>query len=107
MQPSTQRFWACTARWPCMPTTAEAPWSSPFVLQWCRTFAGNSSSSTTPQMLGVFVHLRTWAPPCSTGQYVWGDEAGLPLHHYPLEQVAEAHAAVENGAVGKVLVDVG
>jgi NADPH:quinone reductase len=35
-----------------------------------------------------------------------GDEAGLPLHHYTLEQAAEAHAAVENGAVGKVLVDV-
>lgn len=36
-----------------------------------------------------------------------GDEAGLPLHHYPLERAAEAHAAVENGAVGKVLLDVG
>jgi NADPH2:quinone reductase len=35
-----------------------------------------------------------------------GEEAGLPLHHYPLEQAAEAHAAVENGAVGKVLIDV-
>ena len=35
-----------------------------------------------------------------------GDEAGLPLHHYALEQAAEAHAAVENGAVGKVLIDV-
>ena len=35
-----------------------------------------------------------------------GDEAGLPLHHYSLEQAAEAHAAVENGAVGKVLIDV-
>lgn len=33
-------------------------------------------------------------------------EAGLPLHHYPLDQVAEAHAAVEGGAVGKVLLDV-
>ena len=31
-----------------------------------------------------------------------GDDAGLPLHHYPLEHAAEAHAAVENGAVGKV-----
>jgi NADPH:quinone reductase len=35
-----------------------------------------------------------------------GDEAGLPLHHYTLEQTADAHAAVENGAVGKVLIDV-
>ncbi len=35
-----------------------------------------------------------------------GDEAGLPLHHFPLEQAAQAHAAVENGAVGKVLIDV-
>ncbi len=35
-----------------------------------------------------------------------GDEAGLPLQHYPLDQASEAHAAVENGAVGKVLIDV-
>ena len=35
-----------------------------------------------------------------------GPDAGLPLHHFPLEQAAEAHAAVENGAVGKVLIDV-
>lgn len=35
-----------------------------------------------------------------------GDEAGLPLHHYALERAAEAHAAVENGAIGKVLIDV-
>lgn len=35
-----------------------------------------------------------------------GEEAGLPLHHYPLEKAAEAHAAVEAGAVGKVLIDV-
>jgi NADPH2:quinone reductase len=35
-----------------------------------------------------------------------GDDAGLPLHHYSLEQTAEAHAAVENGAIGKVLLDV-
>lgn len=35
-----------------------------------------------------------------------GSEAGLPLHHYTLEQAAHAHAAVENGAVGKVLIDV-
>jgi NADPH:quinone reductase len=36
-----------------------------------------------------------------------GEEAGLPLHRFPLEQAAEAHAAVEGGAVGKVLIDVG
>ena len=35
-----------------------------------------------------------------------GSEAGLPLHHFPLERTADAHAAVESGAVGKVLIDV-
>ena len=35
-----------------------------------------------------------------------GEEVGLPLHHYPLDQAAAAHAAVEDGAVGKVIVDV-
>jgi NADPH:quinone reductase len=36
-----------------------------------------------------------------------GRDAGLPLHRFPLDQTAEAHAAVEGGAVGKVLIDVG
>ncbi len=36
-----------------------------------------------------------------------GTDAGLPLHRFPLEQSAAAHAAVESGAVGKVLIDVG
>ena len=36
-----------------------------------------------------------------------GEEAGLPLHRFPLEETAAAHDAVERGAVGKVLVDVG
>jgi NADPH2:quinone reductase len=35
-----------------------------------------------------------------------GEEAGLPLHHHPLERVADAHRAVQDGVVGKVLVDV-
>ena len=35
-----------------------------------------------------------------------GDAAGLPLHHYPLERTAEAHNAVQNGAIGKVLIDI-
>lgn len=35
-----------------------------------------------------------------------GAEAGLPLHRFTLEQTADAHAAVENNAVGKVLIDI-
>jgi NADPH2:quinone reductase len=35
-----------------------------------------------------------------------GDDGGLPLHRFPLERTADAHAAVEGGAVGKVLIDV-
>jgi NADPH2:quinone reductase len=35
-----------------------------------------------------------------------GTEAGLPLHHFPLDRAADAHAAVESGTVGKVLLDV-
>jgi len=35
-----------------------------------------------------------------------GEDAGLPLHRFPLERTADAHAAVEAGAVGKVLIDV-
>jgi len=36
-----------------------------------------------------------------------GEDAGLPLHRFTLEQTAAAHAAVEAGAVGKVLIEVG
>ncbi|MET8260500.1 NADPH:quinone reductase [Micromonospora sp. NPDC005205] len=35
-----------------------------------------------------------------------GEEHGLPLHRFPLHRTADAHRAVETGAVGKVLVDV-
>ncbi|MFC4035294.1 NADPH:quinone reductase [Streptomyces polygonati] len=35
-----------------------------------------------------------------------GEKAGLPLHRFPLERTGDAHAAVEAGAIGKVLVDV-
>ena len=35
-----------------------------------------------------------------------GEDAGLPLHRFPLDRTADAHAAVEDGAVGKVLIDV-
>jgi NADPH2:quinone reductase len=34
-----------------------------------------------------------------------GEEAGLPLHRFPLDRTADAHAAVEAGAVGKILIE--
>jgi len=36
-----------------------------------------------------------------------GEQAGLPLHRFSLEDAPAAHAAVESGAVGKVLITVG
>lgn len=35
-----------------------------------------------------------------------GADAGVPLHHFALEDTAAAHDAVESGAVGKVLLDI-
>jgi NADPH:quinone reductase len=35
-----------------------------------------------------------------------GRDAGVPLTHFPLDAARDAHAAVEGGAVGKVLIDV-
>jgi NADPH2:quinone reductase len=35
-----------------------------------------------------------------------GEEHGLPLTRFPLAETAAAHDAVENGAVGKVLIDI-
>jgi NADPH2:quinone reductase len=35
-----------------------------------------------------------------------GEQAGLPVHSFDLDDTAAAHDAVEGGAVGKVLVSV-
>jgi NADPH:quinone reductase len=35
-----------------------------------------------------------------------GEDVGLPLHRFSLANTAEAHQAVQDGAVGKVLIDV-
>jgi NADPH2:quinone reductase len=40
------------------------------------------------------------------GAFRVGEDAGLPLHSFALEDTAAAHAAVESGAVGKVLITV-
>lgn len=42
----------------------------------------------------------------SAGAVRVGEDAGLPLHHFPLDQTADAHAAVQNSFIGKVLIDV-
>ncbi|NQX33567.1 NADPH:quinone reductase [Herbiconiux sp. VKM Ac-2851] len=42
----------------------------------------------------------------SDGALGVGEENGLPLTRFPLERTAEAHDAVEQGTVGKVLIDV-
>ena len=40
------------------------------------------------------------------GAFRIGEQAGLPVHHFDLDDTAAAHDAVEGGAVGKVLVTV-
>lgn len=42
----------------------------------------------------------------ASGALQVGDQVGLPLHHFPLEETAIAHDAVERGAIGKVLLSV-
>ena len=42
----------------------------------------------------------------ASGALQVGEHVGLPLQHFPLEQTAAAHDAVEGGAIGKVLLDV-
>ena len=49
---------------------------------------------------------RTSPPPSRTARSRSATEHGLPLVRFPLEETAAAHDAVENGAVGKVLIDV-
>jgi NADPH2:quinone reductase len=41
------------------------------------------------------------------GAFRVGETAGLPLHRFRLHATRAAHEAVENGAVGKVLVMIG
>jgi len=42
----------------------------------------------------------------SAGALRVGADAGLPVHRFHLDETAAAHAAVEDGIVGKVLIDI-
>lgn len=50
--------------------------------------------------------VRAVAAAAADGVLKVGAEHGLPITRFPLEHTAQAHDAVENGAVGKVLIDV-
>jgi NADPH2:quinone reductase len=50
--------------------------------------------------------LADVADAAAAGRLEVGEEAGLPILRFPLEQLAAAHNAVEGNAVGKVLIDV-
>ena len=42
----------------------------------------------------------------NTGAFRVGEEAGLPILRYPFERIADAHEAVEQHAVGKVVIEI-
>ncbi|TDO39076.1 NADPH:quinone reductase-like Zn-dependent oxidoreductase [Paractinoplanes brasiliensis] len=42
----------------------------------------------------------------NAGAFRVGEDAGLPILRYPFERIADAHEAVENNAVGKVVIEV-
>ncbi|MCW2545997.1 MAG: NADPH:quinone reductase, partial [Mycobacterium sp.] len=50
--------------------------------------------------------VRAVTAAAAAGVLAVGADKGLPLLRFPLEDTAQAHRAVENNAVGKVLIDV-
>ncbi|WP_229076209.1 NADPH:quinone reductase [Actinoplanes sp. DH11] len=60
--------------------------------------------TTTPQEKADAV--AAVAEAVGTGAFRVGAEAGLPIVRFPLDRIAEAHEAVENHAVGKVVIEV-
>jgi NADPH2:quinone reductase len=51
--------------------------------------------------------IRAVNAAAAAGALEVGTGHGLPLTRFSLEQTADAHRAVENDVVGKVLIDVG
>ena len=60
--------------------------------------------STSPAQKAAAV--RAVSAAAADGVLGVGEDNGLPLLRFPLERTADAHLAVENNAVGKVLIDV-
>ena len=59
-----------------------------------------------PAAVLLEVAARDLAAAVLDGAVRVGGQAGLPLHVFPLADTAVAHQTVEDGAVGKVLIDV-
>jgi len=81
------------------------------LLTWWLTFGRNLRYqflllyTLDPNLLAAAARDVTTA--VAVGALRVGSRSGLPLHHYPLAETAAAHDAVERGAVGKVLIDIG
>ena len=60
---------------------------------------------TEPERAKV-IGIEDVATAVADGAVRVGEDVGLPLHVFPLAETAAAHQAVQDGAVGKVLVDV-
>ena len=71
-----------------------------------RTCAASSCSTYTTDAATKDAAVRAVAAAVADGALPVGAEHGLPITRFPLERTADAHDAVEGGAVGKVLIDV-
>ncbi|MCU1598351.1 MAG: NADPH:quinone reductase [Glaciihabitans sp.] len=65
---------------------------------------GIMTYTTRPEQKHAAVHAVSAA--IRDGALNVGEENGLPLMRFPLERTGDAHKAVEDSAVGKVLIDV-
>ena len=89
-----------------MPTTAATPPASNIGQHFARNLRYQFLLLYTVGKDALAVAAEDITAALRDGALPVGGEAGLPLLRYSLEQTADAHAAVEAGAVGKVLIDV-
>ena len=70
----------------------------------------HATAERTLQTTPLVSTVRPYAPGDSMNRIHWPTTARLgeiQVKEFDLEQTADAHSAVEGGAVGKVLIDVG